>query len=41
MKLNQSLSPRACDRLRQIREEIVASVKPLLDWEEVERKKAE
>lgn len=29
------------DRLRQIREEIVASGEPLLDWEGVEREKAE
>ncbi|MBD2308697.1 DUF2281 domain-containing protein [Chroococcidiopsis sp. FACHB-1243] len=28
------------DRLRQIREEIVASGEPLLDWEGIEREKA-
>lgn len=33
--------PPLSDRLRQIREEIVASGNPLLDWEGIEREKAE
>ena len=36
-KPNRSLSPRACNRQREIREEIVASGEPLLDWEGVLR----